>query len=321
MPTPMSTQMPTPAATARPASEQAAQAAPTPPVATAPAIAEDGGAASAAAVPEASAAEADTTPGDAPVASPSPPAGAEATLPAATEPPQVAPPPLDTPPPPEPAAAESPATLAGRLADYASSTAAARAWAGLYRLWGYESAAATDEQACAQAPVAGLACLQGAGSWGLLRRFDRPALLLLQAGGARPVAALMVQIDGDRVALEVDGEPLGATRAEVERQWYGAYRLLWKRPPAGNGVLRLGMRGPDVRWLRERLAAATGQAPAAADPALYDEPLASAVEAFQREQGLVADGVAGAHTFIVLNNLVADPEIPRLLRSAAVRPE
>jgi general secretion pathway protein A len=230
---------------------------------------------------------------------------------------------------PEPAVADEPSpaepppaapSLTEQL-EAAGTAAAARAWAGLYRLWGYDSAAATDEQACAQAPTAGLSCLMGAGSWGMLRRFDRPAVLLLQAGGARPVAVVLQRIAGDQVALEVDGEVLQVPRAEVERSWFGAYRLLWKKPPAGNVVLRLGMRGKDVRWLRERLARATGREAAAADPALYDDALASQVKALQREHGLLADGIAGAHTLIVLNNLVADPEIPHLVGAATASSE
>ena len=229
----------------------------------------------------------------------------------------------------EPAVAVEPSTpapspptpsLPGHL-DAAGAAAAARAWAGLYRLWGYDSAAATDEQACAQAPTAGLSCLKGAGSWGMLRRFDRPAVLLLQAGSARPVAVVLQQIDGDQVALEVDGKVVRVPRAEVERSWFGAYRLLWKKPPSGNVVLKVGMRGRDVRWLRERLTQATGREAAGADPALYDAALAAEVTALQREHGLLADGIVGAHTLILLNNLVADPEVPHLAGQATASSE
>jgi general secretion pathway protein A len=110
-------------------------------------------------------------------------------------------------------------------------------------------------------------------------------------------------------------------RAELEKRWFGAYRLLWKKPPAGNVMLQVGMRGTDVRWLRERLARVDDGMAATADPALYDEALASAVKALQREHGLVADGVAGARTLIALNNLFADPEIPRLVGAAPTASE
>ena len=225
---------------------------------------------------------------------------------------------------PEPGVPDAPPPAAPSLAerlDGAGADALARAWAGLYRLWGYDSAAATDEQACAQALTAGLSCLDGAGSWGLLRRFDRPAILQLQAGSGQPVAALLQQIDGDQLVLEVDGEVVRVPRAELEKSWYGTYRLLWKKPPSGYVLLRPGMRNKDVPWLRERLSRVNGRETATADRALYDESLVSEVIALQRRHGLVADGYAGAHTLILLNNLIADPEIPYLVGDAATPSE
>ena len=38
------------------------------------------------------------------------------------------------------------------------------------------------------------------------------------------------------------------------------------------------------------------------------------VLALQREHGLVADGIAGAHTLILLNNLIADPDAIHITR-------
>jgi general secretion pathway protein A len=211
-------------------------------------------------------------------------------------------------------------SLAERL-DEAGAGAGASAWPGLYRLWGYASAAATDEQACAQAPAAGLSCLSGSGNWGLLRRLDRPAVLLLHTESGRLLPVLLQQADADRARLEIDGEVMWVSQAELEQRWYGPYRLLWKKPPSANALLQPGMRGSDVRWLREQLARLNGQDDAAGDPALYDASLAAAVRMLQREHGLIADGIAGAHTLITLNNLLADPDIPHLAGSATGSPE
>ena len=211
-------------------------------------------------------------------------------------------------------------SLSERL-DAVGVKAAAHAWSGLYRLWGYDSAAANDDQACAQAPNAGLGCLKGSGNWGLLRRFDRPVILLLQAGSGRTVPVVMQRIEGDRVTLDVDGEVLRFARGEVEQRWNGVYRLLWKKPPSGNVVLQQGMRSSDVRWLRERLGEAGDDENVATDSTLYDASLSAAVKTLQGKRGLIADGVAGAHTLIVLNNLTADPEIPRLSGSLTAASE
>ena len=198
------------------------------------------------------------------------------------------------------------------LLNGSSASATAQAWAGLYRLWGYDSEAVTDEQACLQAPTAGLRCIQASGSWGILQRFDRPAILLLVSGEGRPVPVLLRHMMEDRVALEIDGQLLEVHRGELEKYWYGEYRLLWKTPPSGATVLRPGNRSEAVRWLRERLGRIVGESAAVANPQYYDAALKIWVESFQRGQGLTVDGVAGARTFILLNNLDEEMDIPRL---------
>lgn len=198
------------------------------------------------------------------------------------------------------------------MLDASGTSAAANAWAGLYRLWGYDSDAATDEQACAQAPAAGLRCMQSSGSWGMLQRFDRPAILLLVSSEGRMVPVLLKHMIKGQVALEIDGQILEVPRGELEKYWYGVFRLLWKTPPSGAVSLHPGSWSADVPWLRERLERIIGKSAEAADPRKYTEGLKAMVKSFQREQGLAADGVAGARTFILLNNLDEQVDIPRL---------
>jgi general secretion pathway protein A len=244
------------------------------------------------------------------------PAESTATASSLVEPAQPEPPQIEaaeaesSTPVPEPDAPEE-YPLADML-NAAGTTSSARAWAGLYRLWGYDSEAVSDEQACAQAPAAGLRCIQAAGSWGILQRFDRPAILLLVSGEGRWIPVLLRYMKGQRVGLEIDGRELEVPRDELEKHWYGEYRLLWQTPPSGTIALRPGNRSNDVRWLRERLARIVGESAAAADPRSYDAELKAMVQSIQREQGLAADGVAGARTFIMLNNLDEQANVPRL---------
>ena len=215
-------------------------------------------------------------------------------------------------PEPEPEPEPSSAAALTAALNASSRNASARAWAGLYRLWGYDSDALTDQQACARAPAAGMRCIQAAGSLGILRRFDRPAILLLMSGEGRRVPVLLRGMMGGRVALEIDGQPLEVSSNELEASWYGEYRLLWRVAPSGSTVLRPGYRSNDVRWLREQLQRITGETDLVDDPRLYDATLKARVAAFQRQQGLVADGVAGGRTLIMLNNLIEGTDVPRL---------
>lgn len=190
--------------------------------------------------------------------------------------------------------------------------AAARAWSALYGVWGMQSSAVNDAQACAQAPAAGLRCLQGGGSWTALESYDRPAVLLLVAAEGRRVPVLLREVLGSQVKITLDDHDMEVPIADLKRHWFGEYRLLWKTPPNGSISLSYGERSADVKWLREQLQRATGLTSIAPDPMVFDAGLKELVQTFQRERELNADGVAGARTFINLNNLGTQPSVPRL---------
>jgi general secretion pathway protein A len=211
-----------------------------------------------------------------------------------------------------PAAALSPVSPLTEALAQAGPDAAARAWAALYELWGLRSSAANDAQACAQAPGVGLRCLQAGGSWTALESYDRPALLLLVASEGRRVPVLLQEVLGSGVKLKLDGREIEVPIGELKRHWFGEYRLLWKTPPNGSTSLRYGDRSADVKWLREQLQRVTGLTSIAPDPMVFDAGLRELVQTFQRDQELSADGVAGARTFMNLNNLDVQPSVPRL---------
>ncbi len=200
----------------------------------------------------------------------------------------------------------------------ASDRAAAQAWRGLYRLWGLESSPGSAEEACAQAPSSGLRCLQGGGSWAVLQHYDLPAVLLLVGPEGRRVPALLQDVRGNSVTMQVDGVGLQVPQDELNAYWFGEYQLLWKMPPNGSAMLRAGDRSKDVQWLREQLQHATGSTSIAPDPWLFDAGLYQLLQTFQSERGLSADGVAGPRTFIVLGNQSRQQGIPRL---AVFQPE
>jgi len=190
--------------------------------------------------------------------------------------------------------------------------ASSRAWKSLYRLWGVQSSVTGDEQACVQAFAAGLRCLEGRGGWADLRRFDRPVLLLLVTTEGRHVPVLVREVAGSQLRVQVDGRDLEMPIKELDRYWLGEYRLLWKVPPSGSDTLRPGDRNADVKWLRARMAKATGQTAIAPDPLYFDVGLKELVRSFQRNLRMNANGVADARIFIKLNNLDRASSVPRL---------
>jgi general secretion pathway protein A len=220
---------------------------------------------------------------------PSPPAPPEpAAFAAATAAPAPALPPVSAPP-----------THADMLAAGASEETASNA---LFRLWQRERAALPGGGDCAKAAAAGLACLDGEADLARLAALDRPAILLLAGADGRALPVLLVALAGETARLDIGDRELAASRAELEKMWPGRFRLLWQPPFPAPRLLRQGMRGADIAWLRRRLAALDGDGEGGAEGPrdLYDASLKRRVVAFQRASGLAADGVIGPWTLAML---------------------
>ena len=198
----------------------------------------------------------------------------------------------------------------GQVPTGASEQAALRRLAAL---WGADFAnlAGLDARAvCESALRANLRCYSGRGGLYELRLLDRPAVVTLH-DGARSGYALLVAIDADSVTLETDGTRQRVGIAAFVARFGGEFTTLWRGPRAFREMVAQGDRGADVDWLAQRLAGlASSTAPALDTP--FDARLKEALRAFQAAQGLKADGVAGPHTYMRLNQLSGVAE-PRLL--------
>jgi len=100
--------------------------------------------------------------------------------------------------------------------------------------------------------------------------------------------------------------------ATISRYWFGDFLLLWRPPLAVVKSLGPGMRGAEVRWLRENLRAVQGLPEARPASDFYDEELTRLVQDFQRTHRLNADGVAGVQTQIVLDTVLNPSGSPTL---------
>jgi general secretion pathway protein A len=104
--------------------------------------------------------------------------------------------------------------------------------------------------------------------------------------------------------------------ATISRYWFGDFLLLWRPPLAVAKSLGPGMRGAEVRWLRENMRAAQGLPEARPASDFYDEDLTRLVQDFQRTHRLNADGVAGVQTQIVLDTVLNPSGSPTLGETA-----
>ena len=210
-----------------------------------------------------------------------------------------------------PPAASPPPLLATLLVQNANDTTTEAALGRLFARWNLQYAAHRG-RGCQQAAAQGLECLFQKGSWAQLRTLNRPAILTLTDDLGSPHQVVLVGLGDEAATIDLGGATRDVPITTISRYWFGDFLLLWRPPLAVAKSLVPGMRGAEVKWLRENLRVAQGLPEAAAGSDVYDEDLVRLVQDFQRQHRLNADGVAGVQTQIVLDTVVNPAGSPTL---------
>jgi general secretion pathway protein A len=215
-----------------------------------------------------------------------------------------------------PAAAASPAapappTLAQLLTTHLAETDTDSAFGKLFALWGAKyQIDGTDP--CTQAQQQHLECIAERGSFGQLRLYNHPAILMLSDGSGGSPQVVLTGLDDEHARVELGGSH-AVGLGELSHFWLGDFVMLWRPASSPVKALSAGMRGAQVRWLRqslEHLAHVDSDAPASD---VFDAELTGLVREFQRQHRLSVDGIAGLQTQIALAGAVAGPGVPLLL--------
>ncbi|MGI9199422.1 MAG: AAA family ATPase [Woeseiaceae bacterium] len=186
------------------------------------------------------------------------------------------------------------------------------ALATLFDIWNINLSGATAPP-CDHAQALGFSCLSDRTSWSGLRRLNRPAVLELVDQSGDPHFVVLTAMLGDHAELSIGGVSVTHPVTTVADMWFGDYQLIWQPPNGVSVSLRPGIQDPNVVWLRQSLAAIDPQYRAELfDSNFYDEALAQQVRAFQRDQRLDVDGLAGKQTQIIINSLLESDNTPRL---------
>ncbi|HXY76576.1 MAG TPA: AAA family ATPase [Steroidobacteraceae bacterium] len=212
------------------------------------------------------------------------------------------------------AAAPAPAPapkLASLLAQYAAEADTDSAFAKLFGLWGakYE---ANGAEPCTQASHQGLECVAERGSFGQLRLYNHPAILLLHDDAGTTQQVVLTALEDEEARLDLGGPRLIGI-GELARYWLGDFVMLWRPANSPVKALSAGMRGSGVRWLRQSLQRLHGAPPNAPASDVFDAELTSQVREFQRQHQLTVDGIAGVETQIALASAIGSSDAPLLL--------
>jgi general secretion pathway protein A len=138
-----------------------------------------------------------------------------------------APSPAPAPPAAIPPAPAAPA-LGALLEQYKAETDPDDAFAQLFRLWKVAYVAG-DVDPCTQAQQQGLECLVQRGSFGQLRHYNLPAILMLNddKGGAHQV--VVAALSNESAQIDLGGARRDVSIAELSRFWFGDFVLLQRR--------------------------------------------------------------------------------------------
>ena len=201
-------------------------------------------------------------------------------------------------------------TLAQLLSAHTAQTDTDGAFGKLFELWGVKyQTDGTDP--CTQAMHVHLECLAARGSFGQLRLYNHPAILMLSDSSGSSHQVVLTGLDDEHARLDLGG-PQSVGLGELTHFWLGDFVMLWRPASSPVKALSAGMRGAEVRWLRQslqRLAHLESGAPASD---VFDAELTALVREFQRQHQLSVDGIAGRETQIALAAAVAGPGVPLL---------
>jgi len=212
----------------------------------------------------------------------------------------------------QPAAAQSADLLLSRLLRESDSSAGITTLLGLWDIQ-YDPGAGT---ACEQAAANGLSCYYQRGSWAGVRQLNRPVVLTLTDNGGDTHQATLVELHADSAELSFGGEQMTFSIAALSKFWFGQFMLIWRPPNGSAQAITPGTQNDNVLWLRESLAAIDASYRSqSAEPDFFDQDLEQQLMAFQRQNRLNADGLAGEKTQIVINSLLAPDGSPTLSAS------
>ncbi|HXA54105.1 MAG TPA: AAA family ATPase, partial [Solirubrobacteraceae bacterium] len=201
-------------------------------------------------------------------------------------------------------------TLAQLLNAHTAQTDTDGAFGKLFELWSVKyQTDGTDP--CTQAMHVHLECLAARGSFGQLRLYNHPAILMLSDSSGSSHQVVLTGLDDEHARLDLGG-PQSVGLGELTHFWLGDFVMLWRPASSPVKALSAGMRGAEVRWLRQslqRLAHLESGAPASD---VFDAELTALVREFQRQHQLSVDGIAGRETQIALAAAVAGPGVPLL---------
>lgn len=181
----------------------------------------------------------------------------------------------------------------------------------LFSQWNISYNQDDSDSMCKFAKTNGLNCLHKKGNLRSLLQLNRPAALQLFNDQGQSYYIAMTSVTGETATVIIGSESVVIPVSIIEPHWFGDYIILWRPPPDYPGPIRSGHSGAVVQWLDNKLAVLNDRPLSLLDSPTYGIELETEVKEFQVLEGLIPDGVVGAHTVIRLNT-ATDYDVPKL---------
>ncbi len=150
---------------------------------------------------------------------------------------------------------------------------------------------------CNQLEQYGIHCLADRASWNRVVTLKRPVILELDVSPTRRIFVLLKSFKNGQAVLQTQTDSV-VDLGSILSIWNGNYLILWESPFPGVKEITPHETSNAVNWLRTLL-----DSPASAGAENYfDDALRDKLIKFQQAHNLMADGIAGGRTIILLQD-------------------
>ena len=180
----------------------------------------------------------------------------------------------------------------------------------LFALWGVNYYPYQSSAPCDFAKDYNLSCDSGQADWSYIKQLNRPLNLKFYTQESGQFWGTLKSIEGRYFVLQFGDNEVRMTQQKLNPLWQGEYHLFWKMPDGFIEHTKIGDTGPVVRWLTDSIYQIDRVNITPADH--FGKKVEDWLMLFQMENGLIADGILGKHSVILINNQVID-NIPKLM--------
>lgn len=180
----------------------------------------------------------------------------------------------------------------------------------LFALWGVNYYPYQSGEPCEFAQNYQLSCDSGAADWSYIKQLNRPLNLKFSTESSGAFWGTLKQIDDEYLVLQFGDNEVRMLPTKLNPLWQGEYQLFWKLPDGFMENTKAGDSGAVVRWLTDAIYKIDDVDITPADR--FSQKVEDWLLLFQMQNGLVADGILGKHSVIMINNLTI-PGVPKLI--------